>query len=67
MRTTLDHHTSGRVLVVDPALGEQALPELTALTDLGLMPAVNLRHVRPRGSASPGRPTTRAVSEQPWT
>ncbi|MET9647666.1 NAD(P)-dependent oxidoreductase [Streptomyces syringium] len=45
MSTTLDHHTPGRVLVVDPALGEQALTELAALTDLGLVPTVNLRRV----------------------
>ncbi|MGW5639531.1 NAD(P)-dependent oxidoreductase [Streptomyces sp. NPDC003832] len=33
------------MLVVDPALGEQALIELAALTDLGLIPTVNLRRV----------------------
>lgn len=39
------HHASRRVLVLDPALGEQALTEVTALTDLGFVPAVNLRRV----------------------
>ncbi|GAA2799100.1 2-hydroxyacid dehydrogenase [Kitasatospora paracochleata] len=35
----------GRVLVVDPALGEDALTELAALDALGLTPTVNLRRV----------------------
>ncbi|MFE1442000.1 NAD(P)-dependent oxidoreductase [Streptomyces sp. NPDC058739] len=35
----------GRVLVVDPAPGEQALIELAALADIGLVPTVNLRRV----------------------
>lgn len=43
------HHVPGRVLVVDPALGEQALTELAALTDLGLVPTVNLRRVADAG------------------
>ncbi|MFG3024961.1 NAD(P)-dependent oxidoreductase [Streptomyces sp. NPDC048254] len=45
MSTTLDHHAPGRILVVDPALGDQALTELTAFMDLGLVPTVNLRRV----------------------
>lgn len=42
---TPDHPATCRVLVVDPALGEQALTELTALKVLGLVPTVNLRRV----------------------
>ncbi|MFG2196641.1 NAD(P)-dependent oxidoreductase [Streptomyces sp. NPDC048639] len=49
MSTHLDHHVRGRMLVVDPALGEQALTELAALTDLGLVPTVNLRRVADAG------------------
>ncbi|MFJ8928008.1 NAD(P)-dependent oxidoreductase [Streptomyces sp. NPDC102364] len=45
MSAPVRHHTPGRVLVVDPALGDQALTELTTLTDLGLAPTVNLRRV----------------------
>lgn len=49
MSTTLDHRAPGRILVVDPALGEQALTELSALNDLGLVPTVNLRRVSDTG------------------
>ncbi len=42
----------GRVLVVDPALGDQALTELDALADLGLTPTVNLRRVTDAGLRS---------------
>ncbi|MEU2783956.1 2-hydroxyacid dehydrogenase [Streptomyces sp. NPDC007110] len=46
MRRPDRHHAEPfRVLVVDPAHGEQALPELIALEDLGLTPTVNLRRV----------------------
>lgn len=41
-----DSSAARRVLVVDPALGEQALPELNALAGLGLVPTVNVRRVR---------------------
>ncbi|WP_327328143.1 oxidoreductase [Streptomyces sp. NBC_01210] len=41
--------TPGRVLVVDPALGDQALTELAALVSLGLTPTVNLRRVTDAG------------------
>ncbi|MER5776995.1 NAD(P)-dependent oxidoreductase [Streptomyces sp. NPDC002039] len=44
-----DLRTSARVLVVDPAPGETALTELTALVDLGLRPTVNLRRVPDAG------------------
>jgi D-3-phosphoglycerate dehydrogenase len=42
---TDDHQAAWRVLVVDPALGEQALTELAAFAGLGLVPTVNLRRV----------------------
>ncbi|MFD7389218.1 NAD(P)-dependent oxidoreductase [Streptomyces sp. NPDC059852] len=46
MRRPDRHHAAPlRVLVVDPALGEQALPELIALEGLGMKPTVNLRRV----------------------
>ncbi|WP_354643784.1 NAD(P)-dependent oxidoreductase [Kitasatospora camelliae] len=41
--------TPRRVLVVDPAPGEDALTELAALTALGLVPTVNLRRVADPG------------------
>ncbi|MFD7612907.1 hypothetical protein [Streptomyces sp. NPDC059828] len=44
-----DHPAPGRVLVVDPALGEQALTELHGFSDLGLVPTVNLRRVADAG------------------
>ncbi|WP_448316748.1 NAD(P)-dependent oxidoreductase [Streptomyces sp. CO7] len=40
-----DSSAARRVLVVDPAPGDQALTELTALAGLGLVPTVNLRRV----------------------
>jgi D-3-phosphoglycerate dehydrogenase len=49
MSTMLRHHAPGRVLVVDPALGDQALIELTALQRLGLAPTVNVRRVADAG------------------
>ncbi|MFI8100309.1 NAD(P)-dependent oxidoreductase [Streptomyces sp. NPDC086023] len=58
MSATPDHPSPCRVLVVDPALGEQALPELTALSDLGLVPTVNLRRVTD--------PALRARIEADW-
>lgn len=52
------------VLVVDPAPGELAIPELEALAALGLTPAVNLRRVAdPHTTLSPhgGGMTVRAM------
>ncbi|WP_424216146.1 NAD(P)-dependent oxidoreductase (plasmid) [Streptomyces sp. BI20] len=40
---------SGRILVVDPAAGEQALVELAAFEALGLVPTVNVRRVTDPG------------------
>ncbi|OKJ74326.1 hypothetical protein AMK32_35575 [Streptomyces sp. CB01883] len=58
MSMTPGHPAPCRVLVVDPALGEQALTELTALGNLGLVPTVNLRRV--------ADPALRARIEADW-